>query len=152
MPHDVQPFVNALVERLAIHGMGEVDPQWEAVRDTLISFPSTVTSNTVIAAYSSGNGTFTAREVGMHRAERPLGQHIVKCGNPACGSKDRPGHIIGEIRENGTAKVRCKACKWKSKTVKIDDNPFIKRLHKTRAPLLFYHTFPSPTGLSSMFL
>ena len=151
MPHDVQPFVNSLVERLAIHGMGDDEPQWKAVTETLISFPSTVTTNTVIVAYNTGNRIFTAREIGMHRAERPLGQQFIKCGNPACGNMDRPGHIVGEIRETNV-RIRCKACKWKSKGVKIDDNPFITRLHKTRAPLLFYHTFPSPAGLNSMFL
>jgi hypothetical protein len=152
MPHDVQPFVNGLVERLAIHGMGGNDPMWEFVRDALISFPSTVTTNTVIAAYKTGNGTFSAREIGMHRAERPLGQHFIKCGNPACGGKDRPGHIVGEIRNMSVAKIHCKACKWKSRNVRIDDHPLITPLHKTKAPLLFYHAFPSPAGLSLMFL
>ena len=95
---------------------------------------------------------FTAREISMHRAERPLGLHFIKCGNPACGSRDRPGHIIGEIRDSSSARIRCKACKWKSKNVRLDKNLFITRLHKTKAPLLFYHTFPSPTGLTSMFL
>jgi hypothetical protein len=151
MPHDVQPFVNGLVERLAIHGMDGDDPLWKVVSETLMSFPSTVITNTVIAAYKR-DGIFGAREIGMHRAERPLGLHFTKCGNPNCGSRDRPGHIIGEIKEGRFARIRCKACRWKSKKVKIDGHPFITRLHKTRAPLLFYHAFPSPAGLNSMFL
>ena len=152
MPHDVQPFVNGLVEKVAIYGMGSDDPLWRTVCDTVISYPTTVRTNSIIAAYTTGKGLFTAREIGMHRAERPLGYHFTTCGTPNCGRNDRPGHIIGELTDN-TARIRCKACKWKSKTVKIgDDHPLIKPLHKTKAPLLFYHSFPSPVGLSSMFL
>lgn len=152
MPHDVQPFVNGLVENLSICGMGGEDPLWQMVRDTLISYPTTVTTNSVIATYSTGNGSFISREIGMHRAERPLGYNFTKCGNPECGSKDRPGHIMGELRDSNTARIRCKACKWRSKNVKIDQHPFFTPLHPTKAPLLFYHPFPSPPGLSSTFL
>jgi hypothetical protein len=152
MLHDFQPFVNGLVEKVSIHGMGGNDPLWNVVRDTLISYPTTVTTNTFIAAYTTGNGLFTALEIGMHRAERPLGYHFTKCGTPDCASKDRPGHIMGELNAN-SARIRCKACKWKSKHVKIDDRQqFIRPLHETKAPLLSYHAFPSPPGLSSMFM
>jgi hypothetical protein len=152
MPHDVQAFVNGIVENVGILGMDGEEPLWRVVKEMLITYPSTVTTNTVIAAYKSGDGLFTAREIGMHRAERPLGYHFTKCGTPSCKSKDRPGHIIGELKDPNTAKIRCKACKWKSKNVKIDKQQFMVPLHKRRAPLLFYHAFPSPTGLSSMFL
>jgi hypothetical protein len=153
MPHDVHPFVNGIVEKVAIHGMGRGDdPCWEVVKDALISYPTTVTTNSVIAVCSTGDRSFTARAVGMHRAERPLGYHFTKCGNPNCEGKERPGHIIGELKDHNTARIRCKACKWKSKNVKIDGQPFIRPLHSTKAPLLFYHAFPSPSGLPSMFL
>jgi hypothetical protein len=152
MPHDVQPFVNGLVENVSIHGMGGEDPLWEVVQRTLISYPTTVTTNTVIAIRTAGNGSFISTEIGMHRAERPLGYHFTKCGNPDCQSKDRPGHIWGELKDSNTARIRCRACSWRSKAVKIDQQPFFTRLHKTKAPLLFYHQFPSPPGLSSMFL
>jgi hypothetical protein len=152
MPHDVLPFVNGLVERVTIHGMGGEDPLWQMVSDTLISYPTTVTTNTVVALYATGNGSFMAREIGMHRAERPLGYHFDKCGNPQCPSRDRPGHIIGELREFNVARIRCKACRWKSKAVRVDQQRFFTPLSKTKAPLLFYHSFPSPAALSSMFL
>ena len=110
MPHDVQPFVSGLVEKVAIHGIyGDV---WQMVHDALIAFPTTVTTNTVIAAYRSGT-QFLAREVGMHRAERPLGCHISNCGRPDCPSKGRPGNIIGEHRSLVEARIRCKSCKWR---------------------------------------
>jgi hypothetical protein len=151
MPHDVQPFVSGLVEKVAIHGMDGSNPLWEIVRDTLISYPTTVTTNTVIAAFKH-NGVDTAMEIGMHRPERPLGYYFTKCGNSSCKTMDRPGHILGELRDN-TAKIRCTACRWKSKGVKIDeDHQLIRPLHKTKAPLLFYHSFPSPPDLPSMFL
>jgi hypothetical protein len=150
MPHDVQPFVNGLVEKVAIHGLANEDP-WQIVRDTLISYPTTVTTNTVIAAFATPDG-FEARQIGMHRAERPLGHHFAKCGTPSCRSSDRPGHIMGELKDSNTARIRCKACKWRSKVVKLDDQSFILPLHRTKAPLLFHHAFPSPLGLSSMFL
>jgi hypothetical protein len=147
MPHDVQPFVNGLVEKVAIHG---IDAEiWQTVRDTLLAYPSTVTTNTVIAAYATGNG-FVARAIGMHRAERPLGYQFPRCGISDCPGKDRPGHIIGELRE-GSARIRCKACKWKSKIVRLDTQDFFLPLHPTKAPLLFHHAFPSPPGLSTMF-
>lgn len=160
MPHDVQPFVNGLVEKVAMHGMATLsrdsapaeDPLWQMVCDTLISYPTTVNTNTVIAIYGIGNGSFISREIGMHRPERPLGFHFTKCGNPDCASKDRPGHILGELRDGNTARIRCKACRWKSQPVKINEQPFFTPLHKTKAPLLFYHAFPSPPGLSSTFL
>ena len=152
MPHDVQPFVCRLTERIAIHGMDGVDSVWGMVRDTLISFPTTVTTNTVIAAYRE-QGSVMAKEVGMHRGERPLGYHFKKCGNPSCPSQDRPGHIMGEVRSPHIYRIRCKACKWKSGNVRVDDsNPYIRPLHETRAPLLFYHPFPSPAGLTNMFM
>jgi hypothetical protein len=148
MPHDVQPFVNGLVEKISIHGMQE--DIWETVRDTLISYPTTVTTNTVIAIYRSGT-QFLAREVGMHRAERPLGYHFSTCGISGCPSKGRPGHIIGELRNQDSARIRCKACLWKSKWVKLDKQNYITPLHTVKAPLLFYHDFPSPAGLSTLF-
>jgi hypothetical protein len=150
MPHDIYPFVNGLVEKVAIHGIDE--DVWNVVRDCLISHPTTVTTNSVIAAYNVGT-QFTAREIGMHRAERPLGYHFVKCGTARCPSMDRPGHIMGELIKDQTAvKIRCKACKWKSKTVMLANQTFFLPLHQTKAPLLFFHTFPSPSGLSTMFL
>lgn len=152
MPHDVQPFVNGLVEKVAIHGMGGENALWQMVVDALISYPTTVITNSVVVIYGTGNGSFIAREIGMHRAERPLGFHFTKCGNPHCGSKDRPGHIMGELNNLTTARVHCKACKWRSKYLKIDQQEFFMPLHKTKAPLLFYHAFPSPAGLSSVFL
>lgn len=149
MPHDVQPFVNGLVEKVAIHGIDE--EIWPIVRDTLIDYPCTVTTNTVIAAYATDSG-FVAREIGMHRAERPLGYHFARCGTADCPSRERPGHIIGELQKEMTiARIRCKACKWKSRNVKLDKQSFFLPVHPTKAPLLFYHTFPSPTGLSTMF-
>lgn len=151
MPHDVQPFVNGLVEKMAVHGMGGQDPLWQVVCETVISYPATVTTNSVIALYAAGNGSLVAREIGMHRAERPLGHHFMSCGSLDCPGKNRPGHIIGEIRDHA-ARIRCKACGWRSKWVRIDQQAFFTQLHQTRAPLLFYHAFPSPTGLSSMFL
>ena len=151
MPLDVHPFVNGLVEKVAIQGMAGVDPLWQVVKETLIAYPTTVSTNTVIAAYTVGDGSFVAREVGMHRAERPLGFHFTSCGTPGCESKDRPGHIIGELRESN-ARIRCKACKWRSKNVRVDKQELILPLHETKAPLLFYHEFPSPARLYSMFL
>jgi hypothetical protein len=148
MPHDVHPFVNGLLETIAIHGINE--DIWPVVRDTIIAYPSTVTTNTVIAAYTTDTG-FVAREVGMHRGDRPLGYHFAKCGTNDCPSQERPGHIIGELREL-TVRIRCKGCKWKSKNVKLENQPFFKPLHSTRSPLLFHHEFPSPPGLSTMFL
>jgi hypothetical protein len=123
---------------------------WETVCDTLIAYPSTVTTNTVIAIYRSGL-QFFAREVGMHRAERPLGYQFVKCGKPDCASKGRPGHIIGELRDLDAARIRCKACGWRSKFLKLENQSYITSLHKVKAPLLFYHDFPSPPGLSTIF-
>jgi hypothetical protein len=152
MPHDIQPFVNRLVERVSIHGMGGEDPLWQMVSDTLIEYPTTVTTNTLIALYATSDGSFNAREVGMHRAERPLGYHFPKCGDPLCTSGVRQGQIIGELKDCNVARIRCKACKWRSKTVRIDQQPFFTPLHRTKAPLLFYHSFPSPTGLASIFL
>lgn len=151
MPHDVQPFVNGLVENVAIFGMGGNDPLWQVVSNTVISFPTTVTTNTVVAIYRAVNGSIISKEIGMHRAERPLGLYIVNCGNPDCTNKNIPGHIMGEL-EKGVARIRCKTCKWKSKKVKVADNSsVITPLHTTKAPLLFYHTFPSPAELNSMF-
>jgi hypothetical protein len=147
MPHDVQPFVNGLVAKVSIHGMQDV---WETVRDALISYPTTVTTNTLIVIYRNGT-QFFAREVGMHRAERPLGYQFGMCGNSDCASKQHPGHIMGEYKDRDSAKIRCKACGWRSKWVKIEDQDYIKPLHKVKAPLLFYHDFPSPPGLLSMF-
>jgi hypothetical protein len=149
MPHDVQPFVNGLVEKVAIHGIdGDI---WRIVRDNLIAYPSTVTTNTVIAAYATDSG-FVAREIGMHRAERPLGYHFASCGTADCPSKERPGHILGELRDMTSARIRCKTCKWRSKIVKLENQDFFRPLHATQAPLLFHHAFPSPPGLSTMFL
>lgn len=150
MPHDVHPFVNGLVENVATQGIGE--DIWVAVRDTLIEHPTTTKTNTVIAAYATDGG-FTAREVGMHRSERPLGYNFARCGNPDCPGKERPGHISGELL-NGQSmvRIRCGACSWKSKKVKIQNQSFINPLHPTLAPKLFYHTFPSPPGLATMFL
>jgi hypothetical protein len=146
MPHDVQPFVNGLVEKISIHGMQDV---WETVRDALIAYPTTVTTNTVIAIYGSGP-QFFAREVGMHRAERPLGHQFAKCGQAHCPAKERPGHIIGELNNRDSVRIRCKACGWRSKWVNVD-NPFTPQLHKLKAPLLYYHDYPAPAGLSNMF-
>ncbi|KAF8219881.1 hypothetical protein L208DRAFT_1382843 [Tricholoma matsutake] len=56
---------------------------WETVRDALIAYPTTVTMNTVIAIYRTGTQFHTC-EVGMHRAERPLGYPFGKCGNLEC--------------------------------------------------------------------
>jgi hypothetical protein len=148
-PNDVRPFVNSLVEKIAIFGVENQD-LWKVVQETLIAFPMTVKTNTVIAAFATGDG-FMARKIGMHRAERPLGCLFVKCGAANCESKNRPGHIIGELKDQRMAKIRCKSCGWKSKWVKIDNQEIISRLHKTRSPLLFYHEFPSPPGLSSLF-
>jgi hypothetical protein len=72
MPHDVQPFVNAFVEKVSIYGIKDI---WETVCRGLIEYPNTVSTNTIIAAYRCGI-QFLAREVGMHRAERPLGYHF----------------------------------------------------------------------------
>lgn len=149
MPHDVQPFVNGLVERIAIHGLEDQDP-WKLVEETLISFPTTVTTNNVIAAFATGDG-FKARQIGMHRAERPLGCFFPKCGMVDCKSKERPGHIIGELRDQSRARIRCRCCGWRSKWVKLENQTFISPLHKVKAPLLFFHQFPSPPGLFSMF-
>lgn len=149
MPHDVEPFVNGLVQNVGIHGMGE--DIWDVVRDSVISFPDTVKSNTVIAVIAKDDG-FYAREIGMHRKERPLGYDFTQCGNPVCPSMNRRGHINGELRDLTVARIRCKTCKWKSRSVRVVNHPLIKPLHETRAPLLFYHAFPSPAGLSSMFL
>lgn len=147
MPHDIQPFVNGLVEKVSIHGMQDV---WETVRDALIAYPTTVTTNTVIAIYRTGTQFHTC-EVGMHRAERPLGYPFGKCGNLECPSKQHLGHIISEHRDLEIVRIRCKACGWKSKWVKLENQDYIKPLHKVKAPLLFYHDFPSPPGLLSMF-
>lgn len=149
MPHDVYPFVNGVVEKMSIQGMGGEDPLWQAVSDAVISHPTTVTTNTVLATYATPDG-FVAREIGMHRAERPLGYHFKTCGNTTCPTSGRPGHIIGELRDN-TARIRCKACLWRSKYVKIDKQNLFTPLHKVKAPLLFYHDFPSPPGLYTMF-
>jgi hypothetical protein len=146
MPHDVQPFVNAFVEKVSIYGIKDI---WETVCRGLIEYPNTVSTNTIIAAYRCGI-QFLAREVGMHRAERPLGYHFPNCGKPGCPSKERPGHIIGELSD-GRAKIRCKACGWKSRNVKVGDMLYFKQVHKVKAPLLFYHDFPSPSGLLTTF-
>ena len=68
MPHDVQPFVCRLTERIAIHRMDGVDSVWGMVRDMLISFPTTVTTNTVIVAYGH-QGSVVVNEVRKHRGE-----------------------------------------------------------------------------------
>lgn len=149
MPHDVQPFVNGLVEKIATNGVQKED-LWKLVEETLISFPTTVTTNTVIVAFATEDG-FVARQIGMHRAERPLGCFFPKCGLVSCKSKDRPGHIIGELRDGSSARIRCKCCGWKSNWVRLESQAYISHLQKTRAPLLFYHAFPSPAGLLSMF-
>ena len=70
MPHDIQPFINGLVKKVGIHGMDE--DIWQTVCDSVIAYPSTVMTNTVIAAYATNSG-FIAREIGMHRAEWLLG-------------------------------------------------------------------------------
>ncbi|KAF8221747.1 hypothetical protein L208DRAFT_1382120 [Tricholoma matsutake] len=56
---------------------------WETVHDALIAYPTTVTTNTVITIYRTGTQFHTC-EVGMHRAERPLGYPFGKCGNSEC--------------------------------------------------------------------
>jgi hypothetical protein len=150
MPLDIHPFVNGLVERVATQGMG--DSIWNLVQDSLIAHPTTVLTNTVIAAFLTQTG-FVAREIGMHRGERPLGYHFTQCGRAECPSRQRPGHIMGELmNEQTSARIRCKACKWRSKTVKLASQDFFQPLHPTKAPLLFHHAFPSPPGLSTMFL
>ena len=148
MPHDIQPFINGLVETISIHGMEDIR---ETACHTLIAYPTTVTTNAVIAMYRSSTEYF-AHEVGMHRAERPLNYQFVRCGTANCPSEDRPGNIIGELQDLEAARIRCKACKWKLRFVKLNAQPFIKPLHKTKAPLLFYREFPSPPGLHAMFL
>jgi hypothetical protein len=150
MPHDVQPFINGLVEKVAIHGMSGEDPLWQAVCDAVISYPTVVATNTVIALYTAGNGSFVSRAIGMHRAERPLGHHFIACGKPGCPSRGNPGHMMGEIKDY-SAKIRCRACGWRSKWVRIDEQDVFTPVHKTRAPFLFYHTYP-PTALESAFL
>jgi hypothetical protein len=142
MPHDVQPFVNGLVEKVAIYGMGGEDALWQMVCDVVLSYPTSVTTNSVIVIYGTGNGRFNVREIGMHRAKRPFGYYFTKCGNGNCSRKDCPGHIIGELRDPNTIRIQCKACRWKSKTVKIDQQPFFMAVHK----------FPSLPGLFSLFL
>ncbi|KAF8221757.1 hypothetical protein L208DRAFT_1529453 [Tricholoma matsutake] len=148
MAHDIQPFVNGLVERVAVHGIN-VDP-WETVSETLVAFPTSITTNTVIAICKTTSG-FTASQIGMHRAEQPLGYAFTKCGTANCPSQGHPGHIIGELKDD-TVRIQCKTCKWKSKFVKLDSQSFFTWLNKGKAPLLFRHVFPSPDGLSTMFL
>jgi hypothetical protein len=152
--HDVQPFIIALVEKVGIYGMKDI---WEMVSDTLIVYPTTMTTNMVIAIYRSGT-KLHAWEVGMHQAERLLGYPFLQCGNLRCRGLNLPGHIMGELaRKNNEegisvqAKIRCKACRWKLKSVKLDKQSFFMPLHKVKAPLLFYHDFPSPQGLPEMF-
>lgn len=149
MPHDVQPFVNGLVVQIAIHGMGDI---WTAVSNALISYPTAVQHNSLIAIYRSGP-QLLAREVGAHRLERPLGFHFTKCGRRSCLSKDRPGHVVGELN-NSRVRIRCKACSWRSGWMlleQLEKNGHFIPLHKTRAPLIFYHHFPSPAELSALF-
>jgi hypothetical protein len=146
MPHDVQPFVNGLVEKVSING---IDNIWDMVRETILQFPNTVTTNSVIAVYQEKTG-HTAREVGMHQAHRPLGYTFQLCKMPDCRSAGNPGHIMGEFKDDA-AKIRCTVCGWKSKWLKLENQPYIAQLHKARAPLLFFHNFPSPAGLATMF-
>lgn len=144
MPHHVHPFVNGLVEKITIHGMDGEDPIWQTVRDTVISYPTTLETNTIIAGYMQ-QGTFVSREIGMHRGDRPLGYHFKKCGNANCEGKNRPGHIMGESRGPHTYRIRCKACKWKSGAVTINNShQFIRPLHEKKPPCYFTTNFLLP--------
>ena len=51
MPHDVQPFVNGFVEKVAIHRMGGENALWQMVVNALISYPTTVITNSVVVIY-----------------------------------------------------------------------------------------------------
>ncbi|KAF8230869.1 hypothetical protein L208DRAFT_1378362 [Tricholoma matsutake] len=104
MAHDIQPFVNGLVERVAVHGING-DP-WETVSETLVAFPTSITTNTVIAICKTTSG-FTASQIGIHRAEQPLGYAFTKCGTANCPSKGHPGHMIGELKDDAV-RIQCK--------------------------------------------
>ena len=64
MPHDIQLFVNGLVEKIATNSVQNED-FWKLVKETHISFPTMVTINTVIVTFATAD-EFVARQIGMH--------------------------------------------------------------------------------------
>lgn len=165
MPHDVEPFVNGLAERIATQGMavttktGEHSSQgtpniWATITDVLLAYPTTVDQNSLVVMYrSEEDGEIQSREVGAHRVERPLGFHFTRCGFRGCPSMNASGHIRGDLFQD-RIQITCKACGGRSgrKTIEdIEKKEYFTRLHRTRAPMLFYHGYPAPAGIWDYF-
>ena len=147
LPHDVQPFVNGLVERITTQGMVE-GKVWKTLEDMLVAYPATLRQNSVVALYWKAPGEIgpdvVTQEVGAHRVERPLGYNFKHCGRPLCPAKEVPGHVTGELLD-GRFRITCRACMWKSKwrnLAEVESQLGFKRLNKNLAPLIFYHQFP----------
>jgi len=147
LPVHVQAFVNAVVQTIAIHGMKDI---WATIQEALIENPSTVKQNSVIAIYKTSDAVI-ARQVAMHHQQRPFGYEFLGCGTLACVSGGRPGHIQAEMKR-GRIRVRCKGCSWRSGWVESNKQDFFRPLHRSRAPYIYYHTFPSPVGLRDLFI
>lgn len=125
---------------------------WSTVEAMLLAYPTTLRNNSLVAMYRSGSQR-QVREAGAHRVERPLGFYFSRCGRRGCPAGEKPGSIIGDYR-NERVRISCKTCTWRSRWISLEElerKQYFFRLHPTLAPMIFYHDFPAPAGISDLF-